>query len=120
MNQTPKEMKVAIPTDDGLTVNEQFAPTGSFLVSTLQFGEVVEQEMLWAANGEVITSTGGPFKNLLECDTVIVRGIDSTQKNFLQSQNIVVVNTEETIIMKVLMNYLTTVMKKETDTCCCP
>ena len=113
-------MKVAIPTEDGFTVNLQFAPNGSFLISTLQFGEVIEQEMRWTVNGKIVSSSDGPYKNLLDCDIVIVRAIEFNQRSFLDLHKIVVVNTEETIITKVLMNYLQTVMQKESDTCCCP
>jgi len=113
-------MKVAIPTEDGFTVNKQFGPNGSFLVSTLQFGEVTEQEMRWTINGEVSASSDGLYKKILDCDIVIVRDIEFSQRSFLQLHKIEVVNTEETIITKVLMNYLQTVMQKESDTCCCP
>ena len=120
ITQTPKEMKVAIPTEDGFTVNKQFAPNGSFLISTLQFGEVTEQEMRWTINGEVSSSSDGLYKKILDCDIVIVRDIEFNQRNFLQLHKIEVVNTDETIITKVLMNYFQTVLQKESDTCCCP
>jgi predicted Fe-Mo cluster-binding NifX family protein len=46
-------MKIAIPTDDGFTINQQLTPTKGFLVFTIQFGEVVEQEMRWNLNNEI-------------------------------------------------------------------
>jgi predicted Fe-Mo cluster-binding NifX family protein len=113
-------MKIAIPTDDGFTINQQFTTAKGFLVSTIQFGEVVEQEMRWNLNNEIPTSEDESYKTLVDCDKVIVREIEFNQSNFLQLHKIDVIKTEETIVTKVLMQYLQTVMQKESDTCCCP
>lgn len=113
-------MKIAIPTEDGFTINQHFTPAKGFLVSTIQFGEVVEQEMRWNLNNEIPTSEDESYKTLVDCDKVIVREIEFNQSNFLQLQKKEVIKTEETIVTKVLMQYLQTVMQKESDTCCCP
>ena len=113
-------MKIAIPTDDGFMINQQFTTAKGFLVSTIQFGEVVEQEMRWNLNNEIPTSEDESYKTLVDCDKVIVREIEFNQSNFLQLQKKEVIKTEETIVTKVLMQYLQTVMQKESDTCCCP
>lgn len=113
-------MKIAIPTDDGFTINQQFTTAKGFLVSTIQFGEVVEQEMRWNPENEMMASKNEPFQNIFDCEKVIVREIEFNQCNFLQLHKIDVIKTEETIVTKVLMQYLQTVMQKESDTCCCP
>lgn len=113
-------MKIAIPTEDGFTINQHFTPTKGFLVSTIQFGEVVEQEMRWNPENEMMASKNEPFQNIFDCEKVIVREIEFNQCNFLQLHKIDVIKTEETIVTKVLMQYLQTVMQKESDTCCCP
>ena len=113
-------MKIAIPTDDGFTINQQFTPAKGFLVSTIQFAEVVEQEMRWNPENEMIPSKNEPYQNIFDCEKVIVREIDFNQTSFLQLHKIDIIKTEETIVTKVLMQYLQTVMKKESDTCCCP
>ncbi|MCX6250882.1 MAG: hypothetical protein NTX61_09025 [Bacteroidetes bacterium] len=113
-------MKIAIPTEDAFIINQHFTPARGFLVSTIQLGQIVHQEMRWNLNSEILPSEGGPYKNLFDCDKVIVREIDPNQTNYLQLQDKEVIKTEETIITKVLMQYLQTSMQKETNTCCCP
>ena len=120
LTKTGKEMKIAIPTEDGFTINQHFTPVKGFLVSTIQFGEVVEQEMRWNLNNEIPTSEDESYKTLVDCDKVIVREIGLNQSDFLQLHNIDVIKTDETLITKVLMQYMKTVMQKESDTCCCP
>jgi predicted Fe-Mo cluster-binding NifX family protein len=115
-----EEMKIAIPTDDGFTINQQFTPAKGFLVFTIQFGEVVEQEMRWNLNKEIMKSVDESYKSLVDCDKVITREIALKQSDFLQFHKIDVIITDETIITKVLIWYLQTVMLKESNTCCCP
>jgi len=113
-------MKIAIPTEDGFTINQHFTPAKGFLVLTIQFGEVVEQEMRWNQNNEILVSEDESYKILVDCDKVIVREIEFNQSNFFQLHKIDVIKTDETIVTKVLMQYLQIVMKKESDRCCCP
>jgi predicted Fe-Mo cluster-binding NifX family protein len=120
LTKTGKEMKIAIPTEDGYTINQHLTPAKGFLISTIQFGEVVEQEMRWNLNNEILTSEDESYKTLVDCNKVIVREIELNQSDFLQLQKIDVIKTDETIITKVLMQYMKTVMQKESDTYCCP
>ena len=118
--KTGKEMKIAIPTDDGFTINQQFTPAKGFLVSTIQFGEIVEQEKRWNPDGEILPDEKQSYKHLADCDKLIVREIDVNHSSFLELHKIGVITTKETIVTKVLMQYLQTLMKKESDSCCCP
>lgn len=115
-----KKMKIAITTDDGFSINPQFNPTKGFLVSTIQFGEIVEQEMRRNENNELVSSEDSCIKNLLDFDRIIVREIKTNQKNYLQLHKIEVIITKETLVTKVMMQYMQAVMQKESDTCCCP
>jgi predicted Fe-Mo cluster-binding NifX family protein len=117
---TGDKMKIAIPTEDGLTVNQYFTPVRGFLVSTIQFGEVVKQEMRWNPDTEIMASEDRSYQNLFDCEKVIVREIDFNQRNYLQSQKKEVIKTEEPIITNVLMQYLSTSLQKEANTCCSP
>ena len=113
-------MIIAIPTEDGFTINQHFTPNNGFLVSIIQFGEIVKQEMRWNLNPGIPTSEDESYKTLADCDKVIVREIGLNQSDLLQLQKIDVIKTDETMIMKALMQYMRTVMQKESDTCCCP
>ncbi len=113
-------MKIAIPTEDGLTVNQNFKPAKGFLVSTIQLGEVVQQEMRWNLYNDIMTSEDGYYNNLVDCDKVIVKEIDCNQSDYLQLKKKEVIKTRETIITKVLIQYLNFYLQKDTNTCCCP
>ena len=120
LTKNGKEMIIAIPTEDGFTINQHFIPVKGFLVSTLQFGEIVKQEMRWNLNPGIPISEDESYKTLADCDKVIVREIGLNQSDFLHLHKIEVIKTDETMITKVLMQYMKTVMQKESDTCCCP
>jgi predicted Fe-Mo cluster-binding NifX family protein len=120
LTKNGKEMIIAIPTEDGFTINQHFTPNNGFLVSIIQFGEIVKQEMRWNLNPGIPTSEDESYKTLADCDKVIVREIGLNQSDLLQLQKIDVIKTDETMIMKALMQYMRTVMQKESDTCCCP
>jgi predicted Fe-Mo cluster-binding NifX family protein len=113
-------MKIAIPTEDGFTIHQEMSPVKGFLISTIQFGEVVQQDMRWIHPDEFAASGKGYYQALEDCDKVIVREIGYEQSNYLQLHKTEVVKTEETIITKVLMHYLEEVMHKESNTYCCP
>ena len=118
--KTRIEMKIAIPTNDGFTINQHFTSAKGFLVSTIQFGEVIEQEMRWNPESEVTTSVNELYQNIFDCEKVIVREIGFNQSNFLQLQKKTVIKTQETIITNILMQYLQTILLKESDIYCCP
>jgi len=113
-------MKIAIPTDDGFTINLQSTPARGFLVTTIQFGEVVDQEMRWNLNSDIPAKEKESYHDLVDCDKVIARDIDINLTNFLQCHKINVIKTEEIIVTKILMQYLQTILQKESDTYCCP
>lgn len=114
------KMKLAIPTNDGLTINKDFTLKMGFLVSTIQFGEVVEQEMRWNLNNEILGSESSPYKEIVDCNKVIVSEISSNQNDFLRLKKIDVIKTNETIVTKILIQFLQNLLHKESNTCCCP
>jgi predicted Fe-Mo cluster-binding NifX family protein len=113
-------MKIAIPTEDGFTVNQHFTPAKGFLVSTIQFGTVIQQEMRWNSQGNVLKSVEGSYTNLADCDTVIVREIDQVQSNYLQLQKKEVIISKETLIINSIQEYVQDVMMKKSNTTCAP
>jgi predicted Fe-Mo cluster-binding NifX family protein len=113
-------MKIAIPSDDGFTIHQEKLPVKGFLVSTVQFGEVVQQDMRWIPSGENGASDKGNNAILDDCDTLIIRDMGSDQYDFLALHDIEIVKTEETIITNVLMQHIEKVMHKESNICCCP
>jgi len=113
-------MKIAIPTDDGLIVAQQFSSARGFLVLTIQLGEIVQQEMRWNSSHDIFTANNAYYSNLMDCDSVIVHGRGSNSRIYLQSLQKEIIDTDETIITKALIKYLNNSMLKETNVCCCP
>jgi predicted Fe-Mo cluster-binding NifX family protein len=113
-------MKIAIPTDDGLTLAEKVRPAKGFLVVTVQLGEIVNQQLRWNLKNGVMTQEESLYGNLMDCDSIIVREIEEGQKDYLKSESKEVIPTREKIITCALMNYLNSSLRKESNTCCCP
>jgi len=115
-----QEMKIAIPTDDGFTIDEFYKSAKGFLVSTIESGHIQKQEFRKNVKTESQKSITDPYKNLSDCDTLIVRKIDAEPLNFLEMLHKEVVKTEGNLIAEELMHYIHLVGQKESDTCCCP
>lgn len=113
-------MKVAIPTDDGLTVAQQFSSARGFLVLTIQLGEIVQQEMRWNLPIDIYTTNDECYSNLIDCDSIIVHNGENNSGIYLQSLQKEIIGTDEIIIMKALLKYLNKSLLKETNICCCP
>jgi predicted Fe-Mo cluster-binding NifX family protein len=113
-------MKIAIPTDDGLTLAPQFTPSMAYLVLTLELGEIVHQEMRWNNPKKSPVSEIPPFHTIRDCSVVIVREIGAGPADVLKSQEKEIIRTNETIITSAFMHYLGSSYKKESNTCCCP
>jgi predicted Fe-Mo cluster-binding NifX family protein len=113
-------MKIAIPTDDGFTIDENFKSAKGFLVSTIESGHIKKQEFRNNFGSEISNSTVEQNQNLADCDTLIVRQIDSAPLNLLELQHKEVVKTEGVLIAEELMHYIHVLGQKESDICCCP
>jgi len=102
------KIKIAIPTDDGLMVNQQFKGSRGFIVATILEGKIVHQELRWNLLSEILTSEHGSFYNLDDCDVVIVNEIGPRQRELLQVIKKKIVQTNQTEIPKALLDYVAT------------
>ena len=105
-----KKIKIAIPTDDGLIVREQFKGSRGFVVATIKEGKIIHQELRWNLLSEIMTSEHGYFYNLVDCDAVIVNEIGDGHVNLLQAIKKKIIRTDQTDIRKVLINYLASLL----------
>lgn len=112
-------MKIAIPTNDGLTICALLEPDSSYLVLTLELGEIVHQEMR-KRNLPTTSGTRTSLETLNDCSVIIARGIPEDLVSLLQQQEKVMVRTEETIITSAFMQYMGSAYKNESNLCCCP
>jgi predicted Fe-Mo cluster-binding NifX family protein len=113
-------MKIAIPTNDGFTVAQQFRSAKGFLVMTIQLGEIVMQEMRWNLPGDAVASNNVCNSNLSDCESLIIHKGGRNSGIYLQSLQKEIIETDETIITKALLQYLNKSLLKETNVCCCP
>ena len=101
-----RKIKIALPTDDGLTIRQQSICAKGFFVATIKSGIIVHQELRSNLLSEILTSEDGLFYNLVDCDLVIVRGIGTRDCEYLKTNNKEIVRTHEPMITKALKNYL--------------
>jgi len=113
-------MKIAIPTDDGLFVSGNLNPDSTFLVITLELGEIIGQEMRSRKPGNTFNMKSKPFQRINDCDVVIANEVGTGTAGVLVSLDKILVRTNETIVTSALMQYLDSAFKKESNTCCCP
>jgi len=101
-----KKIKIAVPTDDGLSIGQQFRCSRGFLVATVKEGKIVHEEMRWNLLSEIMTSEYGFFYNLVDCDIVIVNEIGNGQLELLHAIKVESVQTDQTEILKAFSTYL--------------
>ena len=101
-----KTMKIAIPTDDGFIVREQFRGARGYVVATVLKGKIVHQELRWNLLSEILTSEHGFFYNLVDCDVMIVNEIRSGHRELFKTRRKEIIRTDQTEISKAFIDYL--------------
>ena len=112
-------MKIAISTNDGLRMAPAFEISDGFLILTLEFGEIVEEDIRWKQesghgnNREILSQ-------LSDCSVIVVREISESFIQFFRNKSVDVFRTEEEIITNVIVHYLEHQYREASDHCCCP
>jgi predicted Fe-Mo cluster-binding NifX family protein len=99
-------IRVAIPTDDGLMVSQDFLGSRAFIVATVKAGLIVHQDLRWNMLSEILTSEHGCFYNIVDCTVIIVNEIGNCNREFLKSLRKKIVHTDQTLINKAFAEYL--------------
>jgi hypothetical protein len=113
-------MKIAIPTDDGIMLSAYANSPKGYLILTTAGGEIVNEELRWNKLSEILTSENGNMYNLVDCSAIIVGGVTKELQNFLNPRQIEPVTTKEVIITKIIMEYLSKTLARESNYCCSP
>ena len=113
-------MKIAIPTNDGLTVSSEFGHAKGFLVMSLELGEIIQEEMRWNKLSDIICSSDGIFSIISDCQAVMVENMGPSFLKIAARHNKEIIRTHEPIITNAYIHYLENTLRKETNTCCCP
>jgi predicted Fe-Mo cluster-binding NifX family protein len=113
-------MKIAIPTNDGLTLAIQVNTALAYLVLTVELGEIVHQEKRLNNTNNVSVKEMTSFDMIRDCEVVILREIMEEPSGILKSPGKEIIRSNETIITSAIMHYLRSAYIKESNTCCCP
>ena len=113
-------MKIAIPTSDGIYIAQNLLKANGFIVFTIQFGEIIEEELRHIFLSDLLPHENGIFTNVDDCSVFIISDLNIKNEKLLQDNKKEVIYTCETIITKIVMNYLNTCLQKESNTLCCP
>lgn len=81
----------------------------AFLVTTIEEGKIINQELRWNLLSEKLTSKYGTYYNLFDCNMVIINDIDQCQERMLKDKKITIIITKESLITKVFKDYLTNI-----------
>jgi hypothetical protein len=113
-------MKIAIPTSDGIYIAENLFKANGFITFTIQFGEIIEEELRHIFLSDLLPHDNGIFTNVADCSVFFISDLDKRNEKLLQDNKRELIFTNETIITKIVMNYLNTCLQKESNTLCCP
>ncbi|MCX6245629.1 MAG: hypothetical protein NTU98_13125 [Bacteroidetes bacterium] len=106
-----REMKIAIPTDDGSIVKSRFCRSRGFVVATVEKGEIVHSEMRWNLLSEMMTSTAGSSYNLHDCNVLLVNGSRIGYDYIQKAGKIMVIRTTAITVTAAFKDYLNTLKK---------
>jgi predicted Fe-Mo cluster-binding NifX family protein len=112
-------MKIAISTNDGIRMAPAFEISDGFLILTIEFGEIVEEDIRWK-QGSGKVNVGEILSQISDCSVIVVREISESSMQFLRNKSIDVFRTTEEIITNVIVHYLEHQYREASDHCCCP
>ena len=113
-------MKIAIPTSDGIHISDHLANATGYLVFSVEFGEIVEEE-LRIIGGKVNNGMNEPFLSIQhDCSALIIHSKNNKRISVPQLKDIEVVQTTELVITNIVMSYLNIALLQESNTTCCP
>ena len=111
-------MKIAIPTNDGIHIADQPLTAKGFHVFTIEFGEIAEDELRWRVPPDSKIPENGSLKQIGDCSVILVNrdnGSAGPAIPGIQSTPV-----RDKVIAKIIWKYLSGVVRREADTCCCP
>lgn len=113
-------MKIAFPTNDGLSFCSDFSQSKAFLILTCELGEITGEEMRWNKTNDVIFNSDLFLTPINDCQVVMANDIGPLFTGLLRGKKKDIVLTQESIITNAYVHYLENSLRKEANTCCCP
>lgn len=113
-------MKIAIPTNNGLTIESGINRAKGFLILELLLGEIISEEIRWITQTESTLPDHDIFPIIADCNSIIVSNINPETEEQAQEKGVKVFVVKEKIITKIILDYLEEVIGEEVNHCCCP
>lgn len=113
-------MKIAIPTDDGIKLPAFIKNPKGLLVITIEGGEIINEELRWNKLNNANANEDSILTNLRDCSFFIVNKSSYFHHEFPPSESVEVLTSKEEIITNVIMEFLSTTLLRESNTCCSP
>jgi len=118
------KIKIAIPTDDKINISENFDTSDFFKLITIENREIASEKFIRNSAIESQKDSTNYIKQIIillnDCDYIILKNISADVKKYLEEQNKNIVETSEKIITNAELNFLTELIRNESNTCCCP
>ena len=113
-------MKIAIPTNNGLTIASGIIEAKGFLVLTVEKNIIIQEDLRWNDQGAKKNDNKIIIDKITDCDFVIVNELDKCPKEELIKMKKEYTMTRETIIINAFVEFLNETLRKEANYCCCP
>ncbi|MEI7726619.1 MAG: hypothetical protein WCK09_16035 [Bacteroidota bacterium] len=113
-------MKMAIPTNDGLTLSPDLGQSNGFLILTLELGEITHEEMRWNKLSDIVCASDALLTNIGDCQAIMINDNSTAFNGPASIQKKEIIRTGESIITNAWVHYLENTLRNEANTCCCP
>jgi hypothetical protein len=111
-------MKIAVPTQDGLHIAGLDEHLKGYHVFSVSLGEITGEELRWNHSGRIKSGPARITDPVKDCSVILVKDNETHGQNGFGDKSVIPVT--ETLITKIIWNYLNNVLQEESNTCCCP
>jgi len=112
-------MKIAIPTNDGVNISNNFFNSNSFKVFTVEKGFIIGEEVR-TFNEEDEIPDQKMIDCVSDCDVFILDNKDSIDCELEKESEILIKKTCDIIITNIIVDFKNEQRRIESNYCCCP
>ncbi|MFC2096751.1 hypothetical protein ACFLSI_00310 [Bacteroidota bacterium] len=112
-------MKIAIPTNDGINISNNFFNTLSFKIFTVEKGNIIDEEMR-TYNDKHTTTLEKKIDFISDCDVYIIDNKDSIANKLMTEKEKAIEKTGDSIITNIIVDFKNEQQRIESNTICCP
>lgn len=113
------KMKIAIPTIDKINIAEKFDEAAFLKIISVEYGKI-SYEIFVSVPSLKNTDNLERMEIFNNCSEVIVNDISASARKFFDIKKIKLIKATDTIITNIEIAYINELIRKESDTCCCP